>query len=124
MRQRCYNLNCPAYESYGGRGIEVCKEWNDSFWLFVEDMGERPEGKTIDRIDNDKGYYKENCRWVDRTTNIRNRRNTRKDNINGEVLTLPEIAEKYDISFSSVRSRWMRGDRGEELIRPRRKHIH
>jgi hypothetical protein len=123
MKERCNNKNHISYPDYGGRGIGYCERWA-LFHLFLEDMGTRSKGYELDRINTEEGYSKANCRWVDKTTNIRNRRNTRKSNINGEVLTLPEIAERYDISFSAVRARWVRGDRGEELIRPRRKHIH
>ncbi len=67
MKCRCNNKNHHAYHRYGGRGITVCDRWSDKrsgFSSFVSDMGVRPEGLTLDRIDGDKGYYKENCRWA------------------------------------------------------------
>ena len=73
MRQRCNSTTHPAYVNYGARGITVCDRWND-FWLFVEDMGERPDGHTLDRIKNDEGYSPENCRWSSRLTQQTNRR--------------------------------------------------
>ena len=105
------------YPLYGGRGITVCAEWH-TFASFFNDMGVKPEGYELDRIDTDKGYYKDNCRWVTKKENINNRRNTRRANINGEVLTLKEISEHYDIPYTTLNTRWHVGDRDEELIRP------
>ena len=65
MRTRCNNPNTAAYPKYGGRGIKVCPEWND-FSVFLRDMGEAPSGLSIDRIDNDGNYEKDNCRWATR----------------------------------------------------------
>lgn len=74
MIDRCENSSHQAYVNYGARGIGVCKEWRDSFDCFYRDMGDKPNGMTLDRKDNDKGYSKENCRWA---THIEQMRNTR-----------------------------------------------
>ena len=81
MRRRCYDVKTINFNKYGGRGISVCDDWHD-FINFYNDMGERPKGMSLDRIDNNKGYYKDNCRWTNRTTQSRNQ-NTRVDNSSG-----------------------------------------
>lgn len=71
MIQRCENPRHTSYQRYGGRGIVVCDRWR-SFSSFIEDMGERPDGMTLDRVDPDAGYCKENCRWATRAQQMRN----------------------------------------------------
>ena len=73
MRNRCNNPNSSQYSDYGGRGITICERWDD-FNLFVEDMGERPDGYTLDRIDNNGDYTPSNCQWSSRLHQQRNRR--------------------------------------------------
>lgn len=77
MKQRCYNPKYPAYKNYGGRGIKVCERWLDiknGFKNFLEDMGEKPKGLSIDRINNNGNYEPNNCRWADVYTQLKNRR--------------------------------------------------
>jgi hypothetical protein len=97
MFVRCYSKKCKAFKDYGGRGIRVCPEWED-FETYVSDMGPCPKGMEIDRIDNNKGYSKENCRWASSSTNSSNRRSSRIVNYMGDTLCLKEMAAKYSPS--------------------------
>lgn len=94
MKDRCLNKNNTRYGLYGGRGIGVDTEWVESFEVFFQDMGECPAGYSLDRIDNNKGYSKENCRWATRSEQQRNRRDNARETYRGETKTIAEWAEE------------------------------
>lgn len=109
MRIRCNNPNAFGYENYGGRGITVCERWND-FTVFLNDMGERPSmSHSIDRIDNSKGYYPENCRWATRREQSNNRRSNRKIEFYGVKKTISEWARMWGMGKHTIKDRLNRG---------------
>lgn len=83
MKARCFNIKNKNYINYGGRGITVCESWRNSFLTFLSDMGEKPKQHTLDRIENDKSYSKENCKWSTYTEQANNTR--RNLTFNGET---------------------------------------
>jgi hypothetical protein len=103
MVNRCQNPKTDCFENYGGRGITVCDRWATSFENFRADMGPRPSlAHTLDRIDNEKGYSPDNCRWATRRVQLCNRRNARLVSIGGETKTITEWAESLGISRNTL----------------------
>ena len=105
MIRRCHDPKKSDYNYYGGRGITVCDRWHD-FWKFVEDMEPKPKGLSIDRIDNDKGYSKDNCRWVSHVTQCNNRRTTNLVTWGGETLSLKQWAVILEMPYRRLQNRY------------------
>lgn len=97
-----------GHESYVKRKIDVCNEWLD-FNNFFSDMGSRPVGKTLDRIDNSKGYSKDNCRWATYVEQANNRNNNVLIDVFGEKMTVAEAAKKFNMGISMLRHRLRKG---------------
>jgi hypothetical protein len=93
MIGRCHRPTHAAFANYGGRGITVCGRWRADFWAFVADMGERPKGLSIDRIDNDKGYSPDNCHWATAAQQRANRRAQRLPDECGNGHSYPPAEE-------------------------------
>ncbi len=88
MKARCHNQNDKDYARYGGRGIVVCERWQASFEDFIKDMGSRPDGHTIERINNNGNYEPKNCKWVDRATQAKNRNHAMTHEFDAEVFSV------------------------------------
>jgi len=121
MKQRCYNPNCNSYGDYGGRGILMDESWKESFINFYNDMGNKP-GKDydLDRINNDEGYYKDNCRWVDHKTNMNNTRkqkNCKRVVINNREYSVRELSQLTGIKATTMLYRIKEGLEGEDVIK-------
>ena len=115
MKQRCTNPNAHAYELYGGRGITICKQWQ-SFEQFFSDMGECPEGLTIDRINNNKGYSPNNCRWATYKEQQNNRRDNRLFTYKDKTMTATQWAETVGLTCRQLIRRIDRDWSFEEAI--------
>ena len=102
MLKRCYYLKHPKNRCYGGRGITVCDRWRNSFLDFVADMGPRPEGMTLDRIDPNGNYEPANCRWATPLMQANNRRNNLLYNWNDEHLTLQQWADRWGVDVRAI----------------------
>ena len=105
MKQRCTNPLNRKYKNYGLRGIEICPEWLDSFETFAEEMGEKPDGMTLERKDVNKGYSKSNCCWADAKTQANNKTSSRLLTHDGKTMTVAEWADHLGIKFATLRMR-------------------
>ena len=111
MKDRCYNEKNTFYPHYGGRGITVSPRWlgDDGFENFLADMGEPPEGMSLDRIDNDGHYTPENCRWATDSQQNKNTRRNRYFEFNGRKQTLTDWANELGFNKVTLWSRIKRG---------------
>lgn len=107
--QRCENPNHTHYSDYGARGIQLCPKWRSDFEAFAADMGERPAGHSIDRINPDGPYAPDNCRWATAKTQLNNRRDTIKIEWRGQEITATEACEIAGISKALLLWRVKRG---------------
>lgn len=105
MRGRCYKINHHQYKNYGGRGIKVCDRWLNSFIAFYEDMGQRPEGHTIDRIDVNGDYYKENCKWSTYKEQNNNKRDNRIITYQGRTMNATQWANELGVKTHLIYDR-------------------
>ncbi len=105
MKHRCHNPRYTQFRDYGGRGIAVCPRWRDSFEDFLADMGPRPVGTSIDRIDKNGNYEPSNCRWA---TEQEQKRNTRRNvlmTFNGKTQCLTDWAAESGIPYKTLEAR-------------------
>ncbi len=120
MISRCYNKNAKDYKYYGGKGIHMCQSWRSSFssfcvWALLN--GYKTD-LTIDRIDGDKDYSPENCRWVSMNVQGKNKSNLHMIEYAGETVCLAELCRKNNIDYDLVRHRLARGKSVEEALNP------
>lgn len=126
MKARCLNPSSTNYPRYGGRGIAVCERWM-TFENFAADMGTRPPGHSLDRINPNGNYEPGNCRWATPTEQNRNRRDNRILSYHGEMLTLSELCERAGMPSRTVSTRisklgWSVEQALETPVRKHRRH--
>lgn len=117
MKERCYNPKRKEYGNYGGRGISVCDDWKEAKrffeWAFANGYSDE---LTLDRIDNDGDYCPENCRWVCRKEQMRNRRNNRYVSFRGRTIPLTQLAEEYGYTYAQLYKRLKLGWSLEDAV--------
>ncbi len=111
IKRRCLNKKTKDYKNYGGRGITVCDRWlgENGFYNFFEDMGVRKTGLTIDRINNNGNYCKENCKWATKTEQDNNRRSNVFLELNGVSMSMKQWSKKLSISYEAIKYRYGKG---------------
>ena len=117
MLDRCYNINSHKYCDYGARGIVVCDRWRESFQNFYCDMGKRPAGHTIDRIDVNGNYEPSNCRWATPAQQSRNTRRTILITHDGATKCFSDWAREFDVPLLTAYTRYRKGMAFDEVFR-------
>jgi hypothetical protein len=117
MKARCNCKTSTHYKYYGGKGISVCNRWINSFQNFLIDMGQRPKDKTLDRIDNSKGYSKRNCRWATRAEQSRNQSKNFKITICCQTKTLKEWCRDFDMPYTTCVKYFKAGKSIQDIIK-------
>lgn len=119
MKSRCLNKNNKSYSLYGGAGIKVCRRWL-RFDNFLEDMGECPPGLELDRVKNEFGYSKRNCRWASEKTQSENRRSTKWVKVGDDFVSMREASIRLGLRYQGLkdltykRGKW--GLSGQEAV--------
>lgn len=124
IKDRCGNSNNADYHNYGGRGVTVCERWLHSFQNFIDDMGARPAGTSLDRIDVNGHYEPSNCRWATPKEQSRNQRKSLRFTRGGETLCLAEWCERLSMDRSLVYRRLRRGESFERAISRKSRYRH
>lgn len=124
MKERCYNQNCEKYHLYGGRGVSICDEWKNSFETFYSwaITNGYKEGLSIDRIDNQKGYFPENCRWLTQAEQMRNTTVNHWLTCNGKTMVLMDWAKELNLSETTILKRLKNFDVETALSKPKAEH--
>lgn len=104
-KSRCFNPRNRSFHAYGGRGITMCDRWRDSYISFVEDMGERPENTTLERINVDGNYDPGNCKWATWQEQVRNTRQVYRILEGSTLMTLKDFAKMKGVSYSALHQR-------------------
>jgi len=118
MVYRCTKPGHKLYRNYGARGITVCQRWLDSFDAFLDDMGPRPDGMSLDRIDNDGPYSPDNCRWATAKVQTNNTRRSVRVTYNGQQMTIEDAAIASGIKGATLRERIAQGWTDDQLFSP------
>jgi hypothetical protein len=109
MKQRCLNQSKKSYRRYGERGISVCERWASSYSNFVADMGEAPDGLSLDRIDNDGNYEPLNCRWASSKEQSRNKSGIRHITFDSQTMCIRDWEKRLGLSIGGLYHRFRRG---------------